>query len=300
MKKANLFIVGSTKAGTTSIHNYISAHENIFMSKQKEPHYFCYKDTWSEFCGPGDKEICKKMVIDSQTDYEQLFSSATTERYIGESTASYLHIPGTAEKIYNYNPEAKIIISLRNPVKRTISAYNHLIRDGRESENLEKALELEEQRLNAGWMPFWGYTKQSFYYENVLEYINTFGKENVLILLYEKEFHDVEKLLIKIQRFLNLPELKLECNYIENSSGKPKSKFFHSLLREPPEIIRTIYQIIPKDIRKKAKSKMNSFNMGQSEKINSETMSYLFKLYKKDVERLEEIIPNIKQIWGYK
>ena len=40
----NFFIVGSTKAGTTSIHEYLNRIPGIFMSPIKEPHYFSRND----------------------------------------------------------------------------------------------------------------------------------------------------------------------------------------------------------------------------------------------------------------
>ena len=36
----NLFIVGTQKAGTTTLHGLLSKQQEIFMSELKEPHYF--------------------------------------------------------------------------------------------------------------------------------------------------------------------------------------------------------------------------------------------------------------------
>ena len=39
--KANLFIVGAAKSGTTAIHNYLNKHSSVFLSPIKEVNYFC-------------------------------------------------------------------------------------------------------------------------------------------------------------------------------------------------------------------------------------------------------------------
>ena len=37
MKKPNLFIIGEPKCGTTSLHEYLDQHPEIYMSEEKEP-----------------------------------------------------------------------------------------------------------------------------------------------------------------------------------------------------------------------------------------------------------------------
>jgi hypothetical protein len=44
MSKPNLFIVGAAKSGTTSLHNYLNQHPDIFMCNPKEPHYLINKE----------------------------------------------------------------------------------------------------------------------------------------------------------------------------------------------------------------------------------------------------------------
>ena len=39
MNKPNLLIVGAAKSGTTSLHHYLNQHDEVFMSKHKEPHF---------------------------------------------------------------------------------------------------------------------------------------------------------------------------------------------------------------------------------------------------------------------
>jgi hypothetical protein len=299
MKKPNFFIVGSTKSGTTSLHNYLSQHHDIFMSKKKEPHYFCYRDKINQFMGPGDKKICKQMVVDNEVEYQSLFELSQGQKILGESTATYLHIAGTAKKIYDYNPNAKILISLRNPVDRAISAYNHLIRDGREFLDFGDALKVENQRLSDGWMPFWGYQQQSFYYENVHEYLELFGSDNVKIIIYERDFQDVEKLLCSIQMFLGVEIESLDYKFKDNISGIPKYKLLHEQLRRPNSLLKPFYKLIPKNIRRELKNRLNEKNLKVSKEIPLLIKQELKNSFTDDVEKLDEIVPDVKNFWGY-
>ncbi len=56
MARPDFLIVGAAKAGTTSWNHYLAQHPSIFMSEDKEPEFFAYKDKGARFAGPGDKE----------------------------------------------------------------------------------------------------------------------------------------------------------------------------------------------------------------------------------------------------
>ena len=63
MNTPNFFILGAPKCGTTSLHNYLNQHPDIYMSYKKEPHYFCYNEI--NFNGPGDMASANEaMVLD--------------------------------------------------------------------------------------------------------------------------------------------------------------------------------------------------------------------------------------------
>lgn len=116
MARANLFIIGAMKSGTTSLHNYLNEHPQIFMCEPKEPGYFVEELKWDS--GP--------------EWYESLFSNASGVDVIGESSTHYTKRPtyqGVAEKIFEYNPDARFIYQMRDPVERAISQYWHNVRD---------------------------------------------------------------------------------------------------------------------------------------------------------------------------
>ena len=136
----NLLIVGAAKSGTTSLHNYLKQHPDIFMTKHKEPHFLINSEI-----GTGRVH---KAVITLQ-DYKKMFETDGKYRYKGESSVMYLAFPEFSIKnIKRYlMPDVKIIIMLRNPIERAFAGYLHNLRYN-PSENLsfEEAIDNSEDR----------------------------------------------------------------------------------------------------------------------------------------------------------
>src|ERR1700733_8619605 len=122
----NLFIVGAAKCGTTSLYEYLNQHPEIYMCPVKEPHFFSNKvenlnkDLYRA-PEPGKKYHTK--VIKDIDVYTSLFDDGAAYKIRGEASPSYLWDSDVAQKLYQYNPNAKIIIILRDPIDRLVSAY---------------------------------------------------------------------------------------------------------------------------------------------------------------------------------
>ena len=107
LKSPNFFIVGAPRAGTTSLYNYLNEISEVFMSPVKEPGFFIPND-FRNF---------------SEKTYLELFENVKDEIAIGEATAGYLGNEKTPFLIKEKVPNAKIIITLRDPVNRIFSHY---------------------------------------------------------------------------------------------------------------------------------------------------------------------------------
>src|SRR5690554_1769397 len=155
----NFLIVGTAKSGTTSLVQYLKNHPKIFIPDIKEPRYFSYdllKD--NGYKGPGDLEN-KKIAIKDKDEYENCFKKVREDVIaIGEaSVETSFYFEHTIPKIKNEIGDPKIIILLRDPVKRAISAYSHLIREGRETLSIEEAIKNERLRRDNGYEFIWSY-----------------------------------------------------------------------------------------------------------------------------------------------
>lgn len=102
----DFFLVGAPRCGTTALSRYLSRNPQICFSRPKEPHYFAKTDYIPD-------------TIELKRDYlDRCFSHCTpTHKALGEGSVSYLYAPGVIERILHFNPQAKFIVQLRNPLK---------------------------------------------------------------------------------------------------------------------------------------------------------------------------------------
>jgi hypothetical protein len=290
-KKTNLFIVGATKSGTTSLHNYLSQHPDVFMSANKEPHYFAKNDI-KEYKGPGDKYIQNEMFVTEELGYNQLFEKSEDQKVIGESTATYLYYSSAAEEIKRFNPDAKIIILLRDPIQRAFSAYMHMRRDGRESvHSFLETLNLEEKRKKDDWMPIWFYKDLGMYYQQVKKYIDIFGIQNVKVDLFEDVRNDWDKYLESVCAYLGIDKHhRFDTRVSDNISGLPKSRILHNLLRRKNIFTGTVKLLLPENERKLLKACFNKFNIKKSNKLTLNEKLFLGNFYKESNQKLAELL----------
>ncbi|HET9485956.1 MAG TPA: sulfotransferase, partial [Chryseosolibacter sp.] len=162
-KLPNFLIVGAAKCGTSSLHKYLEQHPETFMSKVKEPRFISSQVMSGPLRGPGDHKV-EAWYVKKYEDYVRLFEGAENYPAVGESSADTLYFyQGTIPVIKQYLGDPKIIIMLRNPVKRAFSSYQHLVRDLREELSFEEGLKEEPNRIKNNWELIYHYTAASMY-----------------------------------------------------------------------------------------------------------------------------------------
>jgi hypothetical protein len=192
----NFFIVGAPKAGTTSLYEYLQKIPSVYMSPVKEPFYFL----------PNSSLIPGGVRITDKEKYLNLFRDAIGYAAIGEASPAYLIHPDSARLIHDVVPYAKIIIILRDPIERAFSHYLMYLRYG---ESLPFIDAIEAEIVTQSKKPVPGelrrrYITQSLYTDNVKRYFDTFGKENVKVLIFEEFVQDTKGALQEILKFLNV------------------------------------------------------------------------------------------------
>lgn len=130
MKRPNLFIIGAPKCGTTSLSRWMGQHPEIYFCPKKEPHYF---------------NTDGMQTVKTLDEYERLFESATdTHRVVAEGSTHYLYSSVAVPHILKYNPDAKFIVCLRNPVEMAPSLHSERLSWGRETvKSFEKAWDMQ-------------------------------------------------------------------------------------------------------------------------------------------------------------
>ena len=121
MRKPNFFIIGAPKCGTTSLSAWLGDNPQIFMSSMKEPHFFNSDD---------------RQAVRTFDEYEALFRGATEEHVaIGEASVWYLSSAEAVSAILRYQPEAKFIVMVRNPIDMAPTLNGEMLLSGLEYEH---------------------------------------------------------------------------------------------------------------------------------------------------------------------
>ena len=167
-----LFIAGAPKCATTSIHKLLSRNKFIDAGNILEPKYFSLKFRNLNTNAPGDQFI-EKSKPKSFADYISNWKKNDENiKYYIDGSANYLFYHQSFYEIYKTFPNSKIIIIIRNPLERAKSAYNMLIRDGREWLDFNKAILRDYNDETFNFESIWKYYQQSKYLNGLLQMRN--------------------------------------------------------------------------------------------------------------------------------
>lgn len=294
----NFLIIGTPKAGTTSLYNYLGQHPEVYVSPKKEPRFFSFDKFLTKFNGPGDDEV-EKIVVKNWKDYLKLFEGVKKEKAIGEASVDYLSSPLAPENIYHCLPQVKLIAILRNPVDRAYSNYLHVIRQGRENAtNFETALSLETSRIEAGWIYFWHYAHTGFYYRHLKRYFDLFPKNQILTLIYEDFKNNNLEVMRKIFEFLEVdstfqPNFKVKHNDLHPPSSPTLVKFLYS----PHFLRRNIKGLIPPKFRRPILTFFEKILGEKNPQIPVRLRNSILEVFKEDIQSLQDLIQKDLSKW---
>lgn len=181
VNKPNFLIIGAQRSGTTSLWTAFREHPGIHVANEKELNYFnnpitAYKTVeWYE----------QQFIPDLDVQFTDKFDPDKTP--MGEASPNYC-ISGTSmRRIHHYNPDFKLIITLRDPVRRAISSYWWSVKMANESLNMQDAFIEEERRLqNPTHIERYSYQMRGRYIEQLDRIAQYFDSSQILVLLFEE------------------------------------------------------------------------------------------------------------------
>jgi len=295
-KIPDFFIVGAPKCGTTSMHYYLQQHPQIFMSA-KELHFFGKDFTYREAPTPLDY-------------YYSFFKDAPADHLIGEASVWYLYSKSAAKEIKEMNPQAKIIIMLRNPVNMIYSLHSEQCYNGNENiVSFKEALQAGDDRLQGKLIPSkigcplqaLQYRQVGLYYHQVKRYLDVFGKGQVHCIFLSDLKNDVNTTYKKLLKFLQLNENTTIDYSIQNTHKVARSTTFTNLLRNRTKSwMQLVKFLIPKKTwRHKLQDtlwKLNAKTVEQT-KMPTSLRTELNQWFLPDIEELENLLNRNLESW---
>jgi len=294
MKKPNFFIVGAPKCGTTALYEYLKVHPDIFMPETlKEPHYFGSEVNYVD-----------------EENYFSLFKNWKDEKMAGEASAGYLASEDAAKQIKIFNPDAKIIIMLRNPVDVMYSFHSQLCFSREETiNNFEEAMKEDlirtKEYINSdkdSKLFLLRYREIAKFTKQIERYFNEFGREKIHIIIHDDFKKNNAEEYKKVLEFLEVddsfsPEFK-----VHNPNTTSRIPFLMQTIYMSPKWLRKIFRFVfPSfSIRHKIKYFVIKLNTAKANrnKMNPELRKKLQEEFSEEVENLSKLLNRDLTHWN--
>lgn len=245
--KPDFLMLGAQKCSAEALYGYLENHLQIIKEGVRDVHFF-------------------ELNFDRGVEWysKQLTRSVAGDKVLlGEMTAYYIYHPLVAERVYKCFPDVKLIIMLRNPVKRAWLHYNLEVAIGCEKLEFEKAIasesdrlkgEIDKMRSDDGYYSFnhqhYSYLSRGIYVQQIKNWLDYFPREQLLILKSEDFQANPGKEFAKVLDFLDISASAVkeyEVNSAEDYSKMPEAieqeltSYFAPYNQELSELLKEDY-----------------------------------------------------------
>lgn len=184
--------------------------------------------------------------------YLKFFETSQEYQHRGEGSNCYSArslYPNAAKRIFEMNPETRIIFMARHPVQRIISAWIQ-----RRSDVGDAVPPTVDAAIRA--MPD-EYIGQSRYYYNIEPYLTLFPRNNIFIGFMEDLKENEEKFFGNLCEFLNVELAPVARNHVNPSLGKriPNTTFTRI---NSSRLVRSTKRFLPQELKRTIKSKLTT------------------------------------------
>ena len=288
-----IFIVGSMKSGTTSLHDYLVSTGKVFSPVIKEPQFITWEAEQISNLSGDAKNLWNMVVPVKRKDvYEEIYTGGEDFPYLIDSSVFNLPSADSCNYIKANYPNSKIIILVRDPVARMISSYNFQRSKGVERfSRIHEAIE-DELRGNRDDYPYsLRHVFVSHYAQHIPLYIENF--DDVLILKFNDMVGNLPKVRAEIQEFLDL-DLDLDYSLPKSNETMGRAKtglgLFMSKFIFTDNRLKYYLKLVAPIFLRKYFSEMikNNIRREGHETLSADDIVKLREIFKEDYEYLNE------------
>lgn len=314
MNKPSFFVVGLPKTGTTTLYHVLKQHPDIFIPGKKELNHF-NKDMANEIL-EHKKDIPLNYTID-KNKYLEYYTKAKYGHIKVDISPQYSLSKVAAKEIYQFNPNAKILIIFREPVSYLYSAHSENLFGLYEDEkDFKTAINLSKDRKKGKFIPKGALRPGLLFYEDFIKYkeilkqfTDVFPNNQVLVMLYDELLADYNKALSKILLFMGL-DGNYDFNIEKHNTRKTYRSKFLRKMGKSKKLWLLLNKSLPKPLfnfSKKIYYKI-LIKKASKEPLDQKTQETLKNRYKPGVIEFEKfvhdnnIISNevsLVKLWGY-
>ena len=294
--KIDLMIVGAQKAGTTSLNSYLNEHPEIIghAALQKEFAYFRDNNIFSN-------------------GYEKAFQAAFNlstnnhkKKKIVAKNAAIYNNETAIRRLYEHNPDGKVIFILREPVSRTYSSYTMEVFKGwMDRDFVEIKSIVDENNKEDDMYKF--FIEPSLYIHHIEMIFKYFPKNQVKLFLFEDFKTNPDIICKEIFEWLEvdanfLPTIQKTHNETKKAKSKIISKLIYNLKKESNPIKKAAKKMLPYSIFSRLGETIIESNKSSksAEKITDDMKLLLqnyFKPYNNELATKTNL--PIEKFWNY-
>jgi len=290
-KLANLVICGVNKAGSTSLFKYLSDHPEISPSKVKETFFF--------------RSLMYREPLPSISEYAEFFDQDASEKYLMEADPRYFYGKNSIAFVMKtaLPDNLKVILILRDPVKRFISFYKFKyfnFRPGVDQMSfddfLERCFSEYKERKDEPFVRndylYVRALKEGIYVDFIKDWVEVY-KDNFFICFFDELKDHPKQLMSKISRWLEIPD-SIYRSYAfsnENKSVPARHRTIHQLANRLNEQFDYFWLKNPV-LKKKVRGLYYELNKSSTRKVSvsDESIKRLEEFYREPNQQLRQFL----------
>lgn len=289
----NLFLIGAPKCGTTAICDQLGQHPEIFVPENVEPHYFN-----TDFVG-GPGRI---------TDRESYFAlyEGHPERFLCDRSTWYLYSKSAVENINNVVPDARVLVSIRNPlvIVRSLFHFKRFIGQ-EESYDIRTALENETRYLKDAesgkflLQENYLYREAALFSDKLKKFFGVFGRSRVKVIEYDDFQSSHLDIMRDIYDFIGAdPDFRPDNNPV-NKTGIKRNRRFGEVIANLPGPLKAAAYCFPRPIRRNAYRLLARLNTSYkpTPPLPDDVAADLRAFFRDDVAALSDLLGRDFSFW---
>lgn len=291
--------IGAAKAGTTSLHHYLSQHPSIYLHPEKELWF------WHLNRNP-NKSIQRYFPKPERLeDYLKCFEACGDNQIAGEICPSYLCYPdltiASLRELHPYWQDLKLFAILRHPLERLKSNYLMIEKLGLDPRRLtleECILRENEARHDNLLLPDLNYVANSMYHWQLQPYFEAF--KHIKVFLYDDLCDSPQALIQEVFEFIGVdPQVSSQINYHNraNVTGRglrPRNRVWAALY----STVKRGARALPRSVRRAGKGVVTAVTHREPDtSISESTSRRLQECFRGDLEQLQLLIDRDLSAW---
>lgn len=286
-KPVDIAIVGVQKAATSSLQFYLGQHPQILTHSEKEFTFFLRDEEYNAgYAG----------------SFKKYFPGLYLEKKILIKNVGIIFWEEVIQRLYNHNPEAKLILVLRNPVSRAYSAYWFAKMQGYETEDsFESALQPGrkniDDRINKGMI---AYLERGNYVSQIKMLYKYFSPQKVRIVLLEDLKENPSKLLKELFSFCEVDTSFDPVLYNKvNVASYSRLPWLSRMIKRPGILRKGIRNMLPEKVKNRLLSRIKKINRKEftPPEMNPETKLKLIQHFKPMIDELSTLLNRDLSHW---